>query len=53
MRTIAESTARENAASREFQKEQLNNSHKRLFEFMGAAIIFVMFGSTLLIRPKL
>lgn len=53
MRTIAESTARENAASREFQKEQLNNSHKRLFEFMGAAIIFVTFGSTLLIRPKL
>ncbi len=28
------------------------HSHKRLFEFMGAAIIFVMFGSTLLIRPK-
>lgn len=52
MRAIAESTARENAASREFQKEQLNNSHKRLFEFMGAAIIFVMVGSTLLIRTK-
>lgn len=52
MRTITESTARENAASREFQKEQLNNSHKRLFEFMGTAIIFVMVGSTLLIRIK-
>ena len=52
MRTIAESIARENAASREFQKEQLNNFHKRLFEFMGAAIIFVMVGSPLLIRTK-
>ena len=52
MRTIAESTVHENAASREFQKEQLNNSHKRLLEFMGGAIIFVLVGSTLLIRTK-
>lgn len=54
MCATAESTARESAASREFQREQLNHSHALLFKFMGigVSIALVIVGSKRLIRTK-
>lgn len=54
MCATAESTARESAASQEFQREQLNHSHALLFKFigMGVSIALVIVGSKRLIRTK-
>ena len=52
MRKAAESTSYESAASREFQREQLDHSHKLPWKLIGIGVLIVLggVGSTALIK---
>ena len=48
MSRAAESTSEESAASREFQREQLDHSHKLIWEIIGVGALIVIGGRTLI-----